>query len=72
MATQHPVEPVVTVEQQGEDRGAEAVWSVRHERGRHAGAELGEERGRIIDLELAVRRLVHGQDVTRFAVAPYA
>ena len=54
-------EPVITVEQHRQDRRAEAVGPMRDERRRHDGAQLREVRGRVLDLELPVRRLVHGR-----------
>jgi hypothetical protein len=72
VATQHPVRPVITVEQHRQDRRPEAIGPVRDERRRHDGTQLREERGRILDLEPAMGRLVHRHDVTRSALAPWS
>lgn len=64
VAAQRAVRTVVGVEQHRQDRRTEAIGSVRDERRRHDGTELRQERGRILDLELPMRRLVHGATIS--------
>jgi hypothetical protein len=64
MTAKRAVRTVVGVEQHRQNGGSKAVRSMRDERRRRDRAKLGEERGRILDLELPMRRLVHGATVT--------
>jgi hypothetical protein len=63
MPAQRAVRAIVGVEQHRQDRRSEPAGPVRHQGGRHDGAQLGKQGRWILDLELPMRLLVHAGTV---------